>query len=329
MSQLTINKKVVIYRKADASEFSKRNHKVLPVGVNKIGSAINPIKAMTVHSDMMKELMPDLLGVSKNAQTFEERVAAYWDSLAVNIPETGKDLEIGFIYDLRASSKIAAIGELKGADDKVKKFPTEKQLADYVEDHVVEEDKWRYGKPIHAADYLLWRYCLGYKAVANDPSDYTINKSPDIRFYIHNEVDIKKAEKKGFETRTKAGAIYFDVISEPDKVKSYLFALGHGTGAIMTDELGRAKLLETIYLEKPQRLIDAKTDKQLEKKAYIEECIVHGILRRLPNSTVVVNASDNSAIGNNMEDAIVFLDQSENTKVANEIEGKLRVSIKK
>lgn len=329
MSQLTVNKKVVIYRTADANEFSKKNLKVLPIGANKIGSAMNSIKAMTVRSDMMASMMPDILGVSSNAPEFTRAVANWWDSLAVNVADTGKPLEIGFIYDLRDSERVKAINELKGADDKPKKFVTEQQLADYVESYIKEEDKWLYGKPINSADYLLWRYCLVYKAVANDPSNETIIKSNDIRFYIHNESDIKTAEKKQFEVRTKAGAIYFDVISDPAKVKEYLFALNHGATAIMTDELGRAKILEEIYLKQPQLLVDAKTDKQLSRKAYIEECIIHGILRRLPNSTVIVNASDNISIGNDMKDAIAFISAESNAKIANEIEGRLRASIKK
>ncbi|KKN07947.1 hypothetical protein LCGC14_1061660 [marine sediment metagenome] len=319
---LTINKKVTIYRKPDISEFSKKNIKVLPIGNNKIGSSVNAVNAITLHSDMLGSLMPKILGSSKSETEFTKKVSHYWNSISVNISPTGKELEIGFVYDREESSRTKAIGDIKGADGKKKEFNNNKQLAEYVESYIDEGDKWKYGIPINNADYLLWRYCLNYKAVANTPD--TAGKSNNIRFYIHNEVEVKKIEKEKFDIRTKAGKVYFDVIADISETKKYLYALGKGASLITMDDLERSKLLEKIYLNDPQLLIDAKTDKQLDKKSYIEECIIAGILRRLENSTVIVNASDNKPIGNTMKDAIVFLELDSNAKIANEIEGRLR-----
>lgn len=319
---LTVTKKIIIYRKADASEFSKKNYKVLPVGVQKIGSSINAVNAITLHSDMLGELMPSILGISKDQREFTKAVNMYWNSISVNIPDTGKQFEIGFIYDLKDTGKFANIKQLKGADGKPKEFITDQQLADYVENYVPEDDKWMYGKPINTSDYLLWRYCLNYKAVANSPD--TSHKSGDIRFYIHNENEIKKMEKDKFDIRKKAGQIYFDVIADPANVKLYLYALGKGSIIGTMDELDQAKLLESVYTNTPNDLIEASKDKQLKQKAYIEECITVGVLRRLTNSTVIVNASDNTPIGNNIDEAIAFLKVDTNAKLANEIEGRLR-----
>ena len=321
---LTINKKIIIYRKTDASEFSKKNYKVLPSGVQKVGSSINAVNAMMIHSDMLNELMPLIIGMSSDEREFTKKVNSYWNSIAVNIPDTGKELEIGFIYNLVDSKKLSNIKKIIGADGKVREFSTEQQLADYVENYIEEEDKWRYGTPIVPADYLLWRYCLNYKAVANSPDEQILGKSSDIRFYIHNEALIKKLEKDKFDIRSKAGKIYFDIISDSVKIKKYLYAMGKGAGVEAMDDIDRAKLLETIYLNTPIDLITIHKDKEIDMKAFIEECITAGVLRRLPNTDLIVNSTDNLTIGNNMMDAIAFLKSEVNAKLVNEITGRLK-----
>jgi len=321
---LTVSKKIIIYRKTDASEFSKKNYKVLPTGVHKIGSSINAVNAITLQSDMLAELMPKLLGISKDDRDFTKALSSYWNSISVNIPDTGKQLEVGFVYIVEDSSKSKRIKAIKGADDKLKEFVNDQQLSNYIESNIDAGEVWKYATPINVADYLLWRYSLNYRAVANNPDENVLGKSSDIRFYIHNEVDIKKIEKKNFDIRAKAGKVYFEIITDKSVVKQYLYAMGKGSSISTMDDLDQAKLLESIYMKSPHELVEASKDKQLKVKAYIEECISAGILRRLSNSSVIVNAADNTPIGNNIEDAIVFLKAEVNVKIANEIEGRLR-----
>jgi len=321
---LTVNKKIVIYRKSDANEFSKKNYKVLPTGNRKVGPSINAVNSILMHSDMLGELMPKLIGMSKDDREFTKKTMMYWNSIAVNIPDTGKELEIGFVYDLRDSKKITEIEKIKGADKKAKTFAGDKQLAEYVEEFIKEEDRWRYGVPINASDYLLWRYCLNYKAVANSPDEKILGKSSDIRFYIHNEDLIKKMEKQKFNLRAKAGKIFFDVIADAELIKKYLYAMGKGAGIETMDDIDKGKLLESVYLNTPAELVDIHKDKQIDMKAYIEECINANVLRRLPNTDIIVNSTDNNPIGNTMMDAIAYLNSDVNVKLANEIKGRLR-----
>lgn len=323
-----VSKKVIIYRKADASEYSKRNAKVIPDGFNKIGSSINAVNSITVHADMLRSIMPSILGTDAKDVKFATESARYWDSLSVNVPDAGKELEIGFRYDLGDSTKEKAISEMKGADKKLKSFSSDSALAEYVEEYVKEEDRWKYGTPINNSDYLLWRYCLNYRDVANSPDEETITRSKNIRFYIHNQALIRKIEKTRLDNRNKAAEVYLKIISEPESIDAYLFALEQGVVMIGMDSFQKAKLLEDIYLNNPLRLIAISKDKLLKDKAYIEQCISNGILRRLPNTSVIVDASDSRAIGDNIEDAITFLKLEANIKMANDIEGRLRASKK-
>jgi hypothetical protein len=320
-----LRKKVVIHRKDSKSPFSAKNAKVLPVGYHKIGSSINAVKEMTVNKEMLDTLMssPALLGISSKQQDFVKLVTNYWNSLSVNVPEGGKQLEIGFRYNLSDESKREAIKSFKKNpdSDKLYEFSSNKDLCDVVEKYVREEDRWLYGTPIEPADYLLWRYCLNYRDVANTYADVKMSKK--IRFYMHNEAEIKKIEKDLMQLKSKAGKLFYEIMDKPEVVEDYLYVLGKGGSLSIMDDLDKTKLLEQIFNNDPASLINASKDKLMDKKAFVEKCVAKGLLRRLPNSNIIVNASDNKPIGNNMQDAIAFLDAEANVMVRNELEGRL------
>lgn len=265
--------------------------------------------------------MPALLGIGNTQTDFRKRVNNYWDSLAVNIPENGKIMEIGFDYNITRSSTIKAISELKDDKGESIKFKDNKHLANYIDAHIDEEFKHLYGVPINHADYLLWVYCLEYGDVANNIT--LRNKSDNIRFYIHNETEVKKIETAKFMLKKKAIKIYSEIIEDIEKVDKYLYALGYGSTIAITDDLDKFKLLEKEFNDHPEKIIEVSKDKQLDSRVFVEACIANGILRKLENSSVIVNSSDNKPIGGNMQDAMAFLALTDNVKIKNELEGRL------
>lgn len=318
----SVSKKITIFRKPEVSEFTKKNYKVLPYGRFNIGSAINPVSKIMSYTEEQSALMPIIIGVSSTSSEWNRVLFNYWNSLSIFIPENGKQLEIGFNYSLTHPDCVKFIKDLKGADGKPKTFSNDDDLADYVEKFIAEHEKWKYGRPINPADYMLWRYTLNYRKVANSLKE--AENSTKIEFYIFDESEAKKIDDQNFEKRTKAGAIYYDLVRSADKVNDVLYYLQRGIELSGKTSIERAKILERVWQENPDLLLEAKNDPKLKEKAFIEECIAKGVLRRLPNSSMIVETDENTEVGTNLDDAIAFLNSEKNRAIKNSIEGRLR-----
>lgn len=315
-----VSKKVTIYQKENNSGFAKVNRVQLALsydGRDKIGSSIGAVNKMLERSEELKVLMPTMLGVSPTDNTWMKTVNDYWNSLSVPVPDnTGLPLEIGFRFDVNDSSKseaikaLAAKMELKG----------EEAIGTFVlKGNLEETEKYRYATPINVANYLLWRYCLNYRDVANRIED--INKSPHIRFYIHDELVRIEAEEKAFKLKSKAETKFYEVLPDKTKVESLLTVFGHNVLAFK-NEISKHKTLRSIVDNKPSDFLAAEADKRLLQKAFIEKCIVLGILKRYPNTTAVIDTDTNDTLGLSLDAAILYLDDVKHKDVLTRLQTK-------
>jgi len=317
-----IKKPLKIFLKDNLSEFGVKNYAVLGDGRNKIGSSINAVRVITSSAEEQKALMPYVIGISASSPDWNKRITDYWNGISVFVPSKGLELEVGYVYDLANSDCKKYIDTLKGVDGKLKEFKTDEALAEYVEANIPENEKWKYGRPINTADYMLWRYCLNYRDVANDST--VANKSPKIRFYIFDETTVKQQKDKQFKDRLAAGSLYYKIVENIDKVVEYIYYCDRGHEIQLMDKNGKVQVLENIWQSNPNALLEASKDTQRKDKAFIKECIVKGILRKLPHTSIIVDSEDNKEIGGSIEDAIAFLNSETNKMVRNSIEGRLR-----
>jgi hypothetical protein len=317
---LTVSRIVTIFRKEESSAYYRRNAKFMPEGKIKIGSAINSVNRMRSNIEEIDFYMPYLLGVNKNDPRYAEKVDLWFNNISTMVPEVGLPLEVGFKYTSLASKKTVEDieeGIIKKFNAAKKSNPIERDAAIDLRDKeiiMLESNKYKHGFPLNVNDYVLWRYCLVYSDVANDIA--LVNKSGGIRFYIYDAKREKQKEKVNFEVRNKATTLYVKLLDTPDKVANMLWVEHSGNFDVFKlDEMDRFNMLETMVRANPADFIKLYSDVHLDSKATIERLIHYGILKRLPNSSVIVD-ENTDVIGNNMEEAIIFFKNEERNKAA-------------
>ena len=303
---IEISRKLEIRWKLNGNYFKDANKEVSNEVAydRKIGPTINAVKAMTVRDNEMRVLMPRVLGISPSSSSdlnWDKAVSNYWNSLTIYVPSGGYPLEVGFRFDFQDSSKIVKIQELQKVLELKVDITTEELFAKYVMDNVSEYEKYLYGTPIDIPNYLLWRYCENYRDVANTP---TSNKGSRVRFYIHDELATVKAKKATFATQQEAMKVYINLLSEKQKKRDVLWALGKGG---KTDEMDIDMAIDLEARTRPEQFLATVNDNNLTTRARIERYVSASILRRIDNSSIIVDGSDPSVvIGNNMDDAITY-----------------------
>ena len=314
----SVTKIIHIYRK-HGGLFAAVNKAVLQEGNQHIGASINGKIAIMLKDEELKSYMPRELGTQPNNPEFTSKLSDYFDNMSIYVPEQGLPLEVGFIYDLTAVNKTKAIDELSKLHKK--EFKSDADLARFVELNVKVDDKWKYGTPISVRDYSIWRYIENYRDVANSNSD--INKSKHIRFYIHDDTIARQEKEVLFKLRNKATKVYIDIITKPEEVETILFALGLGDTVANKTSSEHAQTLETYKNSNPNEFIKIAQDKNLQGIAYIEKLIAYQILVRDAESSLISNPVDGEVLGKNAKEALAFLNDAKNAKLANEVKGRL------
>jgi len=314
----SVSKIIHIYRKYGGL-FLAVNKAVLQEGNQHIGASIRGKRAIMLKEDELKSYMPRELGLQPNNPNFMSKLSDWFDDLTVHVPEQGLPLEIGMIYDVNSSEKKAAIERLFKELNVEKR--DDKTLAYMVENKVKVDNRWKFGTPINVRDYVLWRYCENYRDVANKPDD--INKSKNIRFYIHDDTLARKEKEVLFALRNKATKVYINLLEDKHKVETLLFAAGYGDSINNSTTSEKAQILENFKNSKPNEFIRLAEDKNLQHIAYIEKLIAYQILNRDIESGIISNPVDGEVLGKNVKEAVAFLNNADNAKLANEVKGKL------
>lgn len=320
VASLRVEKTVTIFRKDSNSSYVRRNAKMMPESKNRIGSAINSVDRMKANLPELAVYMPSIIGCSSSDPKYTERLDNWFNNISKIVLETGLPLDIGFVYEkAEYKENIQAIEkEIFDTFTKARKTTVEERdLAFKIRDEAtinLEGTKYKYGFPTKVGDYILWRYCLVYSAVANDIA--LINKTGAIRFYMYDPTSERYKEELLFNLRKKAAVAYVKLMDEPSKVTDILWMhLGENTDVSKFDELAKYKAIETLYKVNPEELLRYYEDTALITKARVERMIHFGILRRLSGTNVIVD-ENNDIIGNNIGDVLAFFRNSEHNKAA-------------
>ena len=309
------------------SVFESINAKVLGNEPRRLGSGKNAVATMLANGDELRVLMPRILSLDPRSLTnnWDAKVADYWNSLSVDVVPQGVKLEIGFKYDINDDISILNKTRKDYINDLIKRVPTiktSKDLMEYVKGldtngtpNVREEEKWKYAEPINAQDYLLWRYCLVFREVANDVE--LVNKSGHIRFYLYDEVKANAEKKRKFVTERKASEVLSKILAEQDAVDNMLFTLRVDVEG--KDSIDKGMLLQEYSKREPEKFIALANDKALSNKAMIERYINAGLLKRLPNTDVIVDAGQpDIVLGNTINEAITYMNNDVNKVQVNQ-----------
>ena len=319
------NRKVSIQWKLNPDVFAMLNKSIINDITRKFGSSRAAVSAMLVKKELLESTMPMIIDLNPTDKDWQKTVANYWNSISVDIPEGGKDLEIGFSFDLKDKTKMDYIKDLKTTF----KLTTDEDLANAVMSKVPEDEKYKYGTPLKFDDYLLWIYSQNYRDVANTVDDAAIKDSTYIRFYIHDD-EVQQQQKLAFVDLTmKAQEKFIDVVKSndaKDKIYNILCVLDSlDIDAIdkMSVNERRVKLFD-IFQKSPSEFISICDDTNLHIKALVEQLIAKHILRKMPNTDIITDADDVSIIiGNTTTDAVSWFSLEQNTAKISEYKVRL------
>ncbi len=334
---MEIKRKITIHWKYNPTTFEIINREVIGEQVRKIGSSISAVNALLSKPAMLRHLMPIILGVSPDSRdvNWDARVKHYWDSLSVDVPSGGRMLETGLSFDIKDLSRKEYIAPLAES----KKLDSSKQLAEYVmgfkgdEPNVPEDEKWKYATPLVIEDYLLWRYIVNYKHVANKAED--ANKSPNIRFYLHTQEEAERVKKQQFKTKQEALTKYMKfmekaTIEDVNDVLSVLTPSSIKEIVSNTDLEEKQMLIMEVVSNNPTKFVDVIKDTNLKIKAQVEKFLAYSVLKQLPGSTVIVESADPSVVlGNTMDETISYISNEKNKVKVDELLAKYKSLITK
>lgn len=294
----------------------------LETRLGSVQGAVNRI--LMQHEQMLKVLMPVIITTSPDDGTWYKKVSNYWHSFGLIVPVGGKTLEIGFNYDLADTTREKNLHDLIAiAKKKQIEIDSDSALYNYVNKNIPEFEKYKYANPIKTDEYLTWIFCLGHREVAKEPVLNSIDKSTKIRFVLIDPKEVEDSKRAQHTLSIEATKKYLEILADRNAVKDMLYIKGYNASTL--DDIDADAKLKVFADSSPKEFLTLAEDKNTKTKARIERYCVHGILKRLSNSSIIVDANDTSVvIGNTLEEAVAFFNSEAIDKVAKVKEFKAR-----
>lgn len=230
-------------------------------------------------SEEEKKYLPQIIGISANHNEWEKSTIEYWANISVPVPDgEGLKLDISMEYNSEEEAK--------------------------------RDTKKISGRPLNLTDYIVWRYCLVYSRVANKFED--VEASPRIKFYLYSEEQERINKNLKTETKLEATRKMLEILNDKKKIKAVLTViaskpLAKVKVAYNTPEDDYNSVLDTIVTEMPEEFLDIVKDESIIVKAFIEDCIINGFLKRISNTTSIMDVDDNIVIGKDIDEAVGYL----------------------
>jgi hypothetical protein len=307
---------VTIYHKPGLSYFQMKNKQVLDSlfgGVTvKVGKYVSAVNEMTARHTLNTMLLRNLLGTNPDTvnSNWDELVRTWWSTINISVPAMGYKLQVGLSYDVNDPVRNKYISKLKGVE-------TDEDLARVVESTIPLTDRFMYGTPLDILEYLQYLYVLIHREVANSIDD--IDKSTNIRLYLHTEAAAKKIEEDQAKLHVEVSKLFVSVSEDSKKVKQILRAynlLDNVLPVEITDHNNNVMRLSKIVSGTPKVFKMIMSDKLLAKKAFIGELLDKNIISRLPGSDTIVLSTDNNIIlGTSVDSVLSYFEEPSNKDI--------------
>lgn len=297
-----ITRKVTILKRNKNNSFQMANVKVIDANGNPeiIGTTVTAVATMTANNEEMKMVLPDIIGVSKDSPDWNAKVKDYWNSLCVYVTGAGKQLEIGFSYDYEDETRTKFItataakdedGLIKYCEDKLAKDPTFYKFM------------YRYAKPLNAEDYLLYRYCMGYRDVANHHNN--VDTHAHIRLYIFDDEVQKRIVAEDSKIKRESIIKLSELYSKREALLDVLYVFE--SDAVTQDETAQDIAIELIASGTPVEFLTTVKDKNITNKAMIQKYIRAGILKKVPLGTTILDGDSGDPIGKDLDETLLWI----------------------
>lgn len=323
--------------KTNPSVFNIKNKDVINIDYLRLGTAITPVNKMLANSEELRTILPNTLGIAPTDMGWQERVSSYLHDILINVPEKGYVMDASFTFAIDDSTKKGNIDDYKKANF-IKDIPAGKSEESYIlacilgeeldgKAKVSEENLYKYVNFINPSQYIEYRYCLLSAKVANHIDD--INKSTNIEFYLSSDAEMKAVKDKKIKLINTASQVYTKLVSGDKSNINNVIIGGELVSDISVfnnmDFEDKCSIILELVTKEPSKLIELSNDKNLADKAKIRKYIWSNLLRVVGNTSIITDAgSPDKIIGNNITDAITFINNPENKVYVNELELKYK-----
>jgi hypothetical protein len=317
-----VERKVTLLVKPSSSSFFTINAIAIGPRTENLGSNTTATHTITANNQELKYYLRNILGINPDSQAmnWDGAIRTYLDSISINVPMSGKDFNIGLLFDINSIERKEFIADLIKTTAHVDQptITNSEELAKLVMATKKEEEYFKYASPINPVDYVSWRYCLVHGEVANNIND--VNRSSRIRFYLYTDAEDKQRKAEQFKLTTKVMNKELEVLQNVELTKNILFALNstnevivNVTPDILSDEILLGSELRRVANAHPAEFLRIANDTKLKTKANIEKLIKGGLLRRLPDTSIIVDATDSSLIiGRTLDEAVIYYENEVN-----------------
>lgn len=189
----------------------------------------------------------------------------------------------------------------------------------YIKIIEIEAERYKLGNPINTFDYIVYRYCLVYRDVANEVR--LSDKSPNIRFYLHSEKDIELHKKEQKALQNNRIQSFIKATKDVQSMNNVLFALGLGNNLNGMDESDKYVMLEDYSKNSTNtaKFIAVVNDENLLTIAMIEKYVQSNLLYKVTNTSIITDYLDRGKIiGNTMDETIEYFKSDENKATVSE-----------
>lgn len=314
------------------SLYRKANDKVLAKRKDFIGSSIYASRILSANKEEVDTYFPNIIGLSPADPNFITRVKQYLNNIRVSVDELGRSFDISFHYYhkkdyyhiKKEEERIEKIYQNTNRQDITKLRAALKEKITKL--NSLESTKCKLGYPINVDDYLMYRHCLLYNDVAKDIA--FVNTDSNIRFYFKD--DQKEAEKlRKFRLEVnKAKSNYVSCLADNtlfDAVYTQFCVINNMPviSSLAENRLDREIKLDKFSIEEPVKFNKIFNNKDVKLIANIEMLIARGeLLRSQYNQNIT--SPDGDFIGANMNEAVAWFKNTENSSVVNALMNKLK-----
>ncbi len=170
------------------------------------------------------------------------------------------------------------------------------------------------GNPTNLMDYIRYKFCLAHPYVSQHQDEL---KSKH-KYFIY---DTKSEEDKNYsalEMRKTAYKEFIKLTAKEDKMDHVLRVLGIDPRSLSSEQ--KEMKLESSLESEPEAFFEVVTDKHLEDRAFVEQCISTGVIRKVGNT--LLNGDEN--LGDSMEECILFIRDKKNSGVLVTLKARLK-----
>jgi len=172
------------------------------------------------------------------------------------------------------------------------------------------------GEPLNVMDYVKYKFAFGHPHVAGDEQQITTNRS--YKYYIYDEALELEEDFNALEYRKKAYKEFIKLVDNTKKVDMVIRMYLENPKDM--DEKRKELFLEQMLEENAYTFFNIVTDKNLEMRAFIEECLSLEVLRRVGNSILL----GDEKLGDSMEEAVLFLKDKKNSSTITTLKARLQ-----